>query len=149
MKNQLESSPVSGDARQGGAQELIGAAAIETAPEGSVRLVGSCCSDCGLRAVPPADVCPGCGSEAVAREVQPEEGVVYSMTTLHVGPRKWAKPMTLGYVDLTNGVRVLAVLQGEGHAIGGAVRVSTGKVGEEADGAPLHNFVFVPKEARP
>jgi hypothetical protein len=54
--------------------------------------------------------------------------------------------MTLGYVDLANGVRILSTLQGEGHKIGGQVALSQGTVGIEADGTPVKNFVFVPVE---
>ena len=66
------------------------------------------------------------------------------MTTLHVGPRQWLRPMSLGYVDLPNGVRVLGVLHGEGHAIGNKVTLSHGQVGTDTDGTVLNNFVFVP-----
>ncbi|MGP9818586.1 Zn-ribbon domain-containing OB-fold protein [Salinarimonas sp. NSM] len=148
MTNQDPMDEALRDAGRTGIPDLVGAAAVETAADGGLRLVGSVCRACGLRTVPPAAVCPGCGSEAVAREIQPSEGVVYSLTTLHVGPRKWGRPFTLGYVDLANGVRVLAALHGEGHAIGRPVRLSWGRVGQDADGTPVHNFVFVPQEAR-
>jgi|AntAceMinimDraft_5_1070358.scaffolds.fasta_scaffold153062_2 uncharacterized OB-fold protein len=125
--------------------DLIGAATLGE-EAGQIVLVGSKCTECGTETVPVVDVCPSCASEDVTPTPQPRDGLLYSMTTLHVGPEPWLRPMTLGYVDLSNGVRVLGALQGDGHKIGGQVVLSLGKVGVDADGSPVRNFVFVPVE---
>jgi len=124
---------------------LIGEATLAE-EAGQLFLVGSKCNKCGTETVPAIEVCPSCASEDVSPTRQPRDGVLYSMTTLHVGPKPWVRPMTLGYVDLANGVRILSTLQGEGHKIGGQVALSQGTVGIEADGTPVKNFVFVPVE---
>ena len=49
--------------------------------------------------------------------------------------------MVLGYVDLPDGVRVFTHLAGQGLAIGDAVEVDIGTVGEDENGT-IESFVF-------
>jgi uncharacterized OB-fold protein len=85
-------------------------------------------------------------SESFTDEPMPERGKLYSWTTVHVGPHRMHKPITLGYVDLDNGVRVFSHLSEKGQplAINQSVRLSVARVGTEADGRPIETFVFMP-----
>ncbi|MDN5927587.1 MAG: OB-fold domain-containing protein [Hyphomicrobiales bacterium] len=74
-----------------------------------------------------------------------QEGVLYSFTTVHVSPPQWHKPMRVGYVDLSNGVRVFSHLKGA-LEIGATVRLDIGEVGSSSNGEPLANFVFVAEQ---
>jgi uncharacterized OB-fold protein len=76
----------------------------------------------------------------------PNRGTLYSFTVLHVGPAHWDKPITLGYVDLANGVRVFSHLKGK-LAMGQEVALSIGVVGHLPDGQEISNFVFSPEVA--
>lgn len=105
-------------------------------------LVGIKCSECGTAAFPPQSVCPSCMSTNVDREVMPDEGEIYSLSTVHAAPKKWATPYTIGYVDLPNKVRVFTHLRGESLKIGDRVRLSSGIVGTNADGTQRIQFVF-------
>lgn len=85
-------------------------------------LVGSRCSRCGLHYYPPRSTCLTCHSEEdVTSFTFSGDGTLYSFSTIHVGK---GAPMRLGYVDLMEGVRVLARLDLNSDAdIGGHVRV--------------------------
>jgi uncharacterized OB-fold protein len=108
---------------------------------GAPSLIGGKCADCGLETFPRYAVCPGCISEEIATQEMPTSGVVYSLSTVHVGPARWHKPLTIGYVDLTNAVRVFSHLRGS-CKIGDRVTLDVAEVGREKDGTPIANFVF-------
>jgi uncharacterized OB-fold protein len=107
----------------------------------SAQLVGGKCDSCSLETFPRYAVCPGCMSEDVAEVNLPGEGAVYSLSTVHVGAPRWHKPLTLGYVDLTNGVRVFSHLAGN-CKIGDLVTIGLAEVGREKTGIPINSFIF-------
>lgn len=125
---------------------LPGGSARQSAA-GAPVLVAGCCRSCGTRMFPKMAVCSSCMSEDMAEEDLPATGTLYSFTQVHVGPAQWLKPLTVGYVDLPNGVRVFSHLRPTpGLAIGATVSLTSGKVGVAADGAPLTTFMFQAEE---
>jgi uncharacterized OB-fold protein len=110
-------------------------------------LVGCICKSCGNLMFPYAPVCPVCMSEDMAREAMPREGTIYSFTVVHVGPKTWEKPFAVGYVDLTNSVRVFSHLRGANIEIGQAVSLAVADIGRGAEGLPITTFVFQPAKA--
>jgi len=90
---------------------------------------------------PPQPVCPACMSEALAAEPLPRRGLLYASSRVHVGPARWHKPFTIGYVDLPNGVRVFSHLLGD-PAIGATVELDCAVVGQEVNGSAIESFVF-------
>lgn len=111
----------------------------------SVRLIGGRCRSCSLETFPRYVVCPGCMEEDVIESEMPPEGIVYSLSIVHVGPARWHKPLTLGYVDLTNGVRVFGHLK-KGCQIGERVTIGLAEVGRDKGGGPINSFIFQPAE---
>jgi uncharacterized OB-fold protein len=109
--------------------------------DGAPVLLGSRCTACSIAMFPPQAVCPACMCEALAEEAMPRRGQLYASSTVHVGPAKWHKPFTIGYVDLPNGVRVFSHLVGD-PAIGAEVELDRAVVGREADGSAIESFVF-------
>ena len=90
------------------------------------RLIGGECAACGTRIFPLRDYCPGCGSAEPPRStLLSETGTVFSYTVVHQAPSGWRTPYALAYVDLDDGVRVLAQLDvaHEDLALGLRVRV--------------------------
>lgn len=75
------------------------------------RLQGSECASCGEKAFPVRAFCPGCGGRELAAIDLPSEGMLYSYSVVHVSASR-PTPYAIGYVDLANGVRVLAGLRG-------------------------------------
>lgn len=118
----------------------LGGEAFESQDDGRAVLIGGVCRDCGNRTFPRAPVCCVCMGENIAAEAMPRQGVLYAFSRVHVAPKKWKKPMCIGYVDLPNGARVFAHLDGD-LSIGDAVEVFAGIVGEDENG-PVETFVF-------
>ncbi|WP_405718482.1 OB-fold domain-containing protein [Streptomyces sp. NBC_01537] len=109
-------------------------------------LRGSRCAGCAVAVHPAEPVCPRCGG--------PAEPVVLSCTgTLwtwtvqryapksppYVGPAAGFEPFAVGYVELPEGVRVLAVLdiRPEDAAIGMPLTITTGDGVPRAAGAAV------------
>jgi uncharacterized protein len=87
--------------------------------DGEHRPNGGRCSACGLRLFPFTPSCPSCAKTTMEVCRLASTGEVYSRSTVHVGT---AAPYTLAYVDLDDGVRLLAKVRGDA-SIGGRVRV--------------------------
>ncbi len=107
----------------------------------SPRLVAGKCKGCGALSFPKAIVCPACLSQEIGTAHLASEGTLYSFATVHQAPRHWTVPYHLGYVDLLDGIRVLAHVEGTPR-IGGKVRLGIGRVGTAADGTALMSYVF-------
>lgn len=88
-----------------------------------VALCGARCPGCGGLAFPFTPVCYRCGTEPGVRVALATSGVLYTYTTVHVSSSR-PTPYSIGYVDLDDGVRVLAELRGD-VAIGNRVRLET------------------------
>jgi len=122
----------------------LGAAAVRWDDSGQPQLIGSRCLDCDVRLSPPVSVCPNCAGETLEIEEQPRTGTLYTFTILRVGPPTLFRPFGIGYVDLPNGVRVLAHLKGEGWKIDQLVVLDFAQVGVDPDGSSIGAIVFRP-----
>ena len=75
-------------------------------------LVGGRCKSCNYTTLEPRMICPSCwASDAMEKAPIGREGVLYTFTVIHQGPQGFAAPFAVGYVDLTEGVRVFAHLE--------------------------------------
>lgn len=74
-------------------------------------LVGVRCRDCGHPVAFERSWCPVCRGEVVEEEFGPE-GVVWSATTVRIPTPGRRPPYHLAYVDIDDGPRVLAHVQG-------------------------------------
>jgi uncharacterized OB-fold protein len=136
-------SPVVAD---GAAEIDLAGGALSIGVDGPV-LNGGACGDCRTEFFPIQAVCPSCMSEDVAEKSMATRGTLYSFTTLHVGAPKWRKPLNVGYVDLDNGVRVFAHLEGESFTFDQPMELAVGKVGADQDGRRISTFIFKAVEA--
>ena len=134
---------------------------VDIATDGPTLIAGRC-KACGATSFPKAAVCTDCLSLDIATTHLGREGVLYSFSVVHQAPKGWTVPYTLGYVDLPEGIRVLAHIAcapldgspaarpdqpgaraGE-PAIDQKVRLATGRVGTGPAGEPLMSYVFTP-----
>jgi uncharacterized OB-fold protein len=120
----------------------LATSALGVGDDGQPVLIGAACNACSTRIFPAARVCPVCMSEDVSLEEMSREGTLYSFTIVHIGPTSWVRPFALGYIDLTNGVRVFSHLAGKSFKIGASVKLAIGKIGTNADGSEINTFVF-------
>jgi uncharacterized protein len=125
-----------------GVNHTLGAAAVRWDESGRPQLIGSHCLACDIRVSPPVSVCPNCASEALEIEEQPRTGLLYTFTVVRVGPAALFRPFGIGYVDLPNGVRVLAHLKGERWTIDQPVVLDFADVGVDREGRPIGAIVF-------
>jgi len=112
------------------------------------RLLGSACRACSMRMFPARGFCPACDSDDVETGVAlAATGALYSFTVVRQAPGGRPTPYNLAYVDLEDGVRVMAQVEcaPEALRIGMPVRLDVRRVGRQ-DGCDLIGYVFVPTE---
>ncbi len=79
--------------------------------DGGITLLGSRCGGCGTTYFPAHALCVRCFS---AQQMRParlsRQGTVYTYSVVHQSTPEFPTPYVLAYVDLPEGVRVLAQL---------------------------------------
>ncbi len=116
---------------------------------GAVRLVGTRCRSCGAHFFPCRAVCARCLSRDLATVPLSARGTLYTFTTVHQSTPEFPTPYMLAYVDLPEGVRLLAQLAGTspGEArIGMPLDLRIQPVGTDAAGRPVLGYRLYPAE---
>ena len=92
---------------------------LPLSPLGDVRLVGTDCKTCGEVSLGQARMCPNCAATDVTPLPLSTQGVVWTYTVIrhrppgeYQGPDPFV-PFGLGLVELPEGLRVLAPLDGD------------------------------------
>jgi uncharacterized protein len=120
----------------------------------SVRLVGSKCVVCGEVSLGTVTSCANCGGDKFSTISLANTGVLWSYTVIrnrppgdYCGPEPFV-PFAEGLVELPDGIRVLSPLGGDIDklAIGMKMRFEAHKFYQNADGAEVIAFKFVPAE---
>lgn len=113
-------------------------------------LIGQRCNDCGKVMFPKTGICPGCQSENLSDDELPTHGTLYSWSVVHVAPKPWLTPYVIGYVDLSDTVRVFSHIGGDSAALTVdmpvALHAAIPACGEHAPGTPLFTFNPASKE---
>jgi uncharacterized protein len=114
-------------------EDLVDVSAAMVAADGMVRLLGSRCLECDAKAFPRRTVCFACRSVDLEEWPLGPYGVLYTYTVVHVAP-ELRTPYCVGYVDLDEGVRVLAMIVGanESRGINARGRLVAGPDGDWA-----------------
>jgi len=125
---------------------LISDKLVSVEADGKPALIGGRCAACSTLSFPRAEICPTCLSEKVEAIHLSSEGELYSYTVVHQASKNWNVPYVLGYVDLPEGIRVLAHIDASVSAlvINQKVTLSLGVVGFDAAGAAVSTYTFVP-----
>ena len=139
------SQPVTNPAIAAAEPRFVAPALVEITQDGPALVAGRCTA-CGATSFPKAAVCTECLALDIGTTHLPRQGVLYSFSVVHQAPKGWIVPYVLGYVDLPDGIRVLAHIEGPAAeiAIDQNVELGTARVGTGADGAPLMSYVFSP-----
>ena len=81
------------------------------AEKDSLHLVGSHCKKCGQNYFPPREICPKCFADREMEKIKlSSNGRLYSYSIVQVAPKRFMPPYAVGYVDFSEGVRVLGQL---------------------------------------
>ncbi len=121
--------------------------AVRREKDGSVRLVGTECNDCGARVFPPSDVCCECMSENVSALPLGPDGTLYSYSVVHAAPKGWTLPFVAAYLDMPEGVRVFAHIvdaDPDSLTMDMAVEATIAKLGTDEDGNSVESYAFRP-----
>ncbi len=119
------------------------------APEGEPPyLKGYKCKKCGKIWFPKFVPCPNpdCWSEEMEVIKLSRRGKIYSATNVYIGQPTMREymPMVMAYVDLPEGVRVFAQLEGEINSFqcGDEVELIAGPIRNNRDGKPIISYKF-------
>lgn len=111
-------------------------------------LKGYKCKRCGHIWFPKFLPCPNpdCWSEEMEVIPLSRRGKVYSATDVYVGQPSMREymPLTVGYVDLPEGIRIFTQLEGEigSFQCGDQVELNTGPVRNDSGGQPVISYKF-------
>lgn len=126
---------------------LIEPSSVRRVANGGLRLVGGRCRSCGAVSFPRVSVCHKCLSEDINEEGFGPTGRLYTATVVHQAPEMWDVPYAIGYVDLTDDLRVLAHLEMTADlTIGTTLHLKVANVGTDQTGAPIDTYVFGAEE---
>jgi uncharacterized OB-fold protein len=119
----------------------IGEAHVVADGAGVLRLAGGECTECGALSFPQAEVCIACLSEEISTSPMADRGILYSYSIIRVGSENDKLPYAVGYVDLSNGIRVFSHLAGiETLSIDMPVSLHVEQAGEDENGASQYKF---------
>ncbi len=122
---------------------------FETDAAGAVRLVASRCRECGAHFFPRRLVCARCLSRDMATVPLGTRGILYTYTTVYQSTPEFPTPYLLAYVDLPEGVRLLAQLTGvppDQVRIGMLLELRIEPVHTDAEGRPVLGYRVYPGE---
>lgn len=115
---------------------------------GEVFLSIQVCSHCQRRFFPDVRVCPYCFEQgALDRTRVFGPGTLYSYSTVHVAPKQFRPPYTIGYVDFEPNLRVFGRIQTEDASrlsVDMPVRLVAGTVKWDGDD-PVEGYLFEPQ----
>jgi benzoylsuccinyl-CoA thiolase BbsA subunit len=116
---------------------------FEADAAGTLQLVGACCRACGAHFFPRRLVCARCLSSEMTTVALNTRGTLYTYTTVYQSTPEFPTPYLLAYVDLPEGVRLLAHLVGmrpEEVRIDMPLELRVEPVGTEAGGRPVLGY---------
>ncbi|EEA03087.1 protein of unknown function DUF35 [Burkholderia sp. H160] len=80
-------------------------------------MLGAKCSHCETPIYPVITACPQCGNCGFVASPLPALGTLYSYSVVHMGPKGVDVPYIVGYVDLSEGLRVFGRIEKTGGAV--------------------------------
>jgi uncharacterized protein len=122
-------------------------AEFEVLADGSGRLLGSKCRQCGAHFFPIREACSGCLGTDLETVRFSTVGTLYTFSVVRQSTPAFQVPYVLGYVDLPEGVRIMAQISGcepEDARIGMDLELAVEEFGVEEDGSPLLGYRFRP-----
>jgi len=107
-------------------------------------LKGYRCKQCGQLDFPKLSICPGCWGEEFEMVPLGRRGTLYAFAEVFLGQPGMTYPMTIGYVDLPENIRVFAQLDGvaAGFKCNDTVELTIGTIRMNRDGLPVTSYKF-------
>ena len=116
----------------------------------SIVLLGRRCKSCGKRSFTRLQYCDVCHATEFDQCELPREGVLYSFSEIHVGPRRFSPPYIVGYVDIGPDIRVFSQIEGnmQDLQIGMPMIATSGPIAQDEDGTAIVGYKFRPEVRR-
>jgi len=109
-------------------------------------LKGYKCKKCGKLDFPKPVICTECWGEEFEVVPLSRKGKLYSFSELYVGPPGYGQdlPYIIGYIDLPEGIRVFAQLEGEPgtYRCDDEVELTIGRIRKDEEGRPVISYKF-------
>jgi uncharacterized protein len=111
-------------------------------------LIGSRCKNCNHVAFPKREICPACVTQGNMQDVDlNRKGKIDTFSVLHVGAKGFPVPYVVGYVQMAEGPRIFALIQGDEETrnlleIGREVELVLGKICDDEQGNEVMGFQF-------
>ncbi len=124
---------------------------IKSIKDGLPHLMASKCNQCNELFFPSQEFCSRCLEGNLEPTELSVQGNIYSFTIVErksLAPGNYEVPFAYGYIDLPEGIRVLAKINNwepDTLNIGMAVTMSLEKIREDENGNDVVTFRFVPK----
>ena len=122
---------------------------FELTGDGDGFLLGSRCGNCSAHFYPVRQACSGCLHTEMETVRFSTTGTLYTYSVVRQSTPDFEVPYALGYVDLLEGVRVMAQLTGrepEDYEIGMEMELVVEPFGVDEDGNEMAGFRFQPTE---
>lgn len=100
--------------------------------EDGVYLINGVCDNCGFKMFPVQKYCPQCLAEEIKKELLPNEGIIYSYTTIYAAPAGFIAPYSVCNADIGE-FRIYGMLVGENPFIGAKIKLELGTIRESED----------------
>lgn len=118
--------------------------------EDGLRLVGQRCRACGMIAFPRKRVCPRCFAEDLADHTLSLVGTLHTYTCTYTGAPHLPKPYVLGFVDVPEGIRLLALIVDGGECgseleVGMRMEMTMRPLKVDDEGNTLYSYMFRPQ----
>ena len=112
--------------------------------ESPAYLKGYKCNNCEALDFPKLETCPNCWGQDFTAVPLSREGILYCQTTILAGQPAIKMPYNICYVDLPEGLRIFAQLEGnpDAYECGDTVHLTTGPIRPNKDGKPVISYKF-------
>ncbi len=123
---------------------------LEVRSDGTGNLLGSKCRTCGAHFFPIRQACAGCLGQDLETIRFSTEGTLYTYTIVRQSTPAFEVPYALGYVDFSEGVRIMGQIVGvefDEIAIGMPMTLVLEPFGKDEDGNALTGYRFRLAEA--
>lgn len=83
---------------------------------GEGKIIGYRCEHCRRFSLKEGR-CPFCGSPIMVETEMPRKGRIVARTEISVAPGGFSPPYTVALIELSNGLRIMGVFEGEGEKV--------------------------------
>lgn len=117
--------------------------------DGSFRLLGSKCGECGKISFPEKRICPQCAADDLATVPLSSVGRLHTFALTVLGPKDIDAPYVIGFIDLPEGIKLYSIISsdspnGEDLTIGMQMEMVIDRIKQDEAGNDILSYKFKP-----